>query len=41
MEFEIRHLPNQDPQPLLDKVNAFMHENLLPAMHAVDRSTGF
>ena len=41
MELEIRHLPDQDPLPLFDEVKAFMHEKLLPAMHAVDPSTGF
>ena len=41
MEFEIRHLPDQDPQPLLDEIRAFMHEKPLPAMHAVDPPTGF
>ena len=40
MELEIGHLRDQYPQPLLDAVSEYMHEMRLPAMHAVDPSTG-
>jgi acetylornithine deacetylase len=39
-EFEIRNLPQQDPQPLLDEIYRFAAEELEPRMHAVHPDTG-
>lgn len=35
-EFEIRHLPEDDPQPLLNAIFHYARGQLLPAMRAVD-----
>ena len=40
-EFEIRNLPQQDPQPLLDEIYRFAAEELEPRMQAVHPDTGF
>jgi acetylornithine deacetylase len=40
-EFEFRHLPAHDPRALLAEAVAFAREELEPAMHAVNRDTGF
>ncbi|MEZ5668141.1 MAG: acetylornithine deacetylase [Alphaproteobacteria bacterium] len=39
-DWEIRNLPSDDPQPLVDRVAAFVASDILPAMHAVDPQTG-
>lgn len=39
-DWEIRNLPDEDPQPIVDRVNAFVDENLLPEMHRVSSRTG-
>ena len=39
-EWEIRPLPDDDPQPIVDRVAAFVGESLLPEMHAVSPKTG-
>jgi acetylornithine deacetylase len=38
-DFEVRHLPFDDPQDILDEVKAYA-ERFLPEMHAVDPHTG-
>ncbi|UCH73409.1 MAG: acetylornithine deacetylase [Rhodospirillales bacterium] len=40
-EFEIRNLPDHDPQPLLDEIYRFAAEELEPRMQAVHPGTGF
>jgi len=40
-EFEFRHLPAHDPRALLAEAVAFARDELEPAMHAVNRDTGF
>ncbi len=40
-EFEIRNLPQQDPQPLLDEIYRFAAEELEPRMQAVHPGAGF
>ena len=40
-EFEFRHLPAHDPRALLAEAVAFARHELEPAMHAVNRDTGF
>lgn len=40
-EFEIRNLPADDPDALLAKVKRFAHEEVEPAMHAINPETGF
>jgi acetylornithine deacetylase len=40
-EFEIRNLPAEDPDGLLKEVRRFAHEEVEPAMHALDPATGF
>ena len=39
-DWEIRNLPDEDPQPIVDRVNAFVAENLLPDMLRVSARTG-
>ena len=39
-EFEIRNLPQQDPQPLFDEIYRFAAEELEPRMRAVNPDTG-
>jgi len=39
-EFEIRNLPQQDPQPLLDEIYRFAIDELEPRMRAVHPDTG-
>jgi acetylornithine deacetylase len=41
VDFEFRHLPVQDPRALVDEAIAFARNELEPAMHAVQRDTGF
>jgi acetylornithine deacetylase len=40
-DFEFRHLPEDDPHALLDELQAYIRDRLLPEMHAVDPQTGF
>ena len=40
-DFEIRHLYEEDPQYLLDKIEAYAKENLESEMHLIDSETGF
>jgi len=40
-EFEFRYLPQDDPEALLAEVKAYAEKELLPAMQAVDPTTGF
>jgi acetylornithine deacetylase len=40
-EFEFRHLPAHDPHALLAEAVRFARAELEPAMHAVERDTGF
>ncbi len=40
-DFEIRNLPQQDPQPLMDEIVAFARRELEPRMQAVQKDTGF
>ncbi len=40
-EFEIRHLPDDDPNAYVDEIEAFAREQLEPAMQAIDAATGF
>lgn len=39
-DFEIRHLPAQEPTALVEEVERFITSNILPRMHAADSSTG-
>lgn len=39
-EFEFRNLPGHDPDAILAEVREFAEAELIPAMHAVDPSTG-
>lgn len=39
-DWEIRPLPDDNPQPILDRMNAFAAETLLPAMQAISATTG-
>src|SRR5690606_1772032 len=39
-EWEIRPLPDDDPQPIIERLEAFVAEEILPAMHAVSPKTG-
>jgi len=39
-EFEIRNLPEQDPEPLFAELREFAARQLLPDMHAVDSRSG-
>lgn len=39
--WEIRHLPDQDPEPLVARIRAFAKTKLEPLMHAVAPETGF
>ena len=40
-EFEFRHLPEDDPQALLDELRAHVAEHIEPEMHATEPGTGF
>ncbi len=40
-EFEFRNLPQDDPEALLAEVQRFAHEEIEPAMKAIDPRTGF
>jgi len=40
-DFEIRHLYEEDPQYLLDKIETYAKENLESEMHLIDSKTGF
>lgn len=40
-EFEFRHLPEDDPQTMLEEVKAYIEKRLLPEMHAVSPDSGF
>lgn len=40
-EFEIRHLPDDDPTPYVTEIETFAREQLEPAMQAIDPATGF
>ncbi|MBL8697198.1 MAG: acetylornithine deacetylase [Alphaproteobacteria bacterium] len=40
-DFEFRHLPAHDPRALLAEAEAYARRELEPAMHAVQRDTGF
>ena len=40
-EFEFRNLPQDDPEALLAEVKRFAHEEVEPAMKAIDPASGF
>lgn len=40
-DLELRHLPNDDPEPLLEEIKGYARETLEPMMHAIDSNTGF
>jgi len=40
-DFEIRHLYEENPKHLLDKIQAYAKEILEPEMHLIDTNTGF
>ena len=40
-EFEFRYLPADDAQALLAEIQAYAHDEIEPAMQAVDPATGF
>ena len=40
-DFEVRHLPGDDPAALLEELRAYIAAHLEPEMHAVDPRTGF
>ena len=40
-DLELRHLPNDDPEPLLEEIKDYARETLEPMMHAIDSNTGF
>ena len=40
-DFEIRHLYEEDPQHLLDKIETYAKEDLESEMHLIDPETGF
>lgn len=40
-DFEIRHLYEEDPKYLLDKIKTYAREKLEPQMHSIDSNTGF
>ena len=40
-DFEFRHLPEVDPEQLLQELQHYVDEKLLPEMHQVDQQTGF
>jgi acetylornithine deacetylase len=40
-DFEMRHLPSDDPDALLAEFEAYLARELLPEMHRVDARTGF
>lgn len=40
-EFEIRHLPDDNPDAYVDEIEAFAREKLEPTMQAIDPTTGF
>ena len=39
-EFEFRNLPGDEPMALLDEIKAYAHEEIEPAMKAIDPATG-
>ena len=39
-DWEIRNLPDDDPQELIDRVAAYVDDELVPGMHAIDPNTG-
>ena len=41
LEFEIRHLPDDDPEALFDEIRRHAEETLEPRRHAVSRECGF
>jgi acetylornithine deacetylase len=40
-DFEVRHLPQEDPDRLLQEFRAYLVQELEPAMKAIDSETGF
>ncbi len=40
-EFEIRNLPDQDPQTYLHEIKSYAEQELLPEMQAIDPGVGF
>ncbi|MEM7222080.1 MAG: acetylornithine deacetylase [Pseudomonadota bacterium] len=40
-DFEIRNLPDQDPEPLIEEITAYARNTLEPEMQAVDPASGF
>ncbi|MGZ5090567.1 MAG: acetylornithine deacetylase [Burkholderiales bacterium] len=40
-DFEVRHLPRDDPDALLDELKAYIARALEPGMHRIDPRTGF
>lgn len=40
-DFEFRHLPNEDPEPLLHTVREYAHTQVEPEMRRVHANTGF
>lgn len=40
-DFEVRHLPGDDPEAVVSELQRFANEELLPGMVAVDPSAGF
>jgi acetylornithine deacetylase len=40
-DFEVRHLPRDDPDALLDELKAYLGRELEPEMHRIDPRTGF
>jgi len=39
-DFELRHLPDDDPVPRLDEIEAYARETLEPMMHDINQDTG-
>jgi acetylornithine deacetylase len=39
-EFEIRHIPEESPRPLIDRIHTFVTTQLEPAMRKVERGAG-
>ena len=40
-EFEIRHIPTENPRELLDEIKAFAYQEIEPDMKATDTAAGF
>jgi acetylornithine deacetylase len=40
-DFEVRHLPGDDPDALLDELKAFIANEVEPEMHRIDPQSGF